>query len=353
MKVAYIIFFCLFICSFAFEPEFCWKDSYGRGVGTIPQSCSSNRDRIGLLCYTKCPSGMSRFVFDCHSVCPSGWADQGLFCRNSEYGRGAGYPWKFGDGFNSNGQFRRCENDNGAGNCEKNGLIVYPKCKSGYNNFGCCICRPSVPNCPSLNLNPGIDLSCAKKIIIGDPVTGTCSSGQDKNAGICYPACSSGYHGVGPVCWGGPPSGWVDCGMGAAKDSKTCASVIFGQITSIGCLALNIATLGSSGAATEAASSAEKAGVIAKIKEMYSSIKTVYDANKELIDTTKTVVTDALKAKTAITSMGNLIDGAQSDQTTIEDITRNAALLASVVDPTGVASVVAAYTYPKCSAYFH
>ena len=98
---------------------------------------------------------------------------------------------------------------------------------------------------------------------------------------------------MGQVCWGRPPSGWVDCGMGAAKDSKTCASVIFGQITSIGCLALNIATLGSSGAATEAASSAEKAGVIAKIKEMYSSIKTVYDANKEIIDTTKTVVTDA------------------------------------------------------------
>tara|TARA_R110002072_G_scaffold33205_19_gene100611 strand:+ start:7498 stop:7740 length:243 start_codon:yes stop_codon:yes gene_type:complete len=34
--------------------EFCWKDSYGRGVGTVPQKCKSGYDRIGLLCYKKC-----------------------------------------------------------------------------------------------------------------------------------------------------------------------------------------------------------------------------------------------------------------------------------------------------------
>lgn len=30
--------------------EFCWKDSYGRGVGKVPQKCKSGYDRIGLLC---------------------------------------------------------------------------------------------------------------------------------------------------------------------------------------------------------------------------------------------------------------------------------------------------------------
>ena len=34
--------------------EFCWKDTYGRGVGTIPGSCDSDEDKIGLLCYDKC-----------------------------------------------------------------------------------------------------------------------------------------------------------------------------------------------------------------------------------------------------------------------------------------------------------
>lgn len=32
---------------------------------------------------------------------------------------------------------KRCENDN-SGQCEKWGLIWYPKCKAGYHNFGCC-----------------------------------------------------------------------------------------------------------------------------------------------------------------------------------------------------------------------
>ena len=52
--------------------EFCWKDSYGRGVGTVPKKCVSGKDRIGLLCYDKCGKNMKRFGFDCHSVCPKG-----------------------------------------------------------------------------------------------------------------------------------------------------------------------------------------------------------------------------------------------------------------------------------------
>lgn len=109
MLKSYIILVVLFFSvSSASEATFCWKDSNGRGVGRVPSSCSSDRDKIGLLCYTKCPSGMRRSGFDCHSVCPSGWADQGLFCRLAEYGRGSGYPWKFGDGLNDQGMYKRC-----------------------------------------------------------------------------------------------------------------------------------------------------------------------------------------------------------------------------------------------------
>lgn len=331
------------------EKEFCWRDSYGRGVGTIPQSCSADRDRIGLLCYTKCPAGMHRAGFDCHSNCPDGWRDDGLFCRNAEYGRGAGYPWKFGDPFNDSGQWRRCEKDNGKGNCEKNGLILYPKCKPGFNAFGCCICRPQVPNCASYNLNAGIDLSCGKKIKIGDPVTGTCSPDQDKNVGLCYPKCSAGYHGVGPVCWGTAPDGWVECGMGAAKDVSTCAKTIINQVVSVGSLALNIATLGTSGEATAAANAG---GKLAKMKEMFSGIKKIYDANKEVFDTIKAGGQVVSKAKTAYDSMSKIAAASNDDQATAEDFARYAAELASVIDPTGVSGVVAAYTYPKCSKYF-
>ena len=86
------------------ETPFCWRDSYGRGVGVIPTTCPSGKEKIGELCYSKCPSGTFldnklarnfnppylvlsytgpyltvfffwlkgtvRFGFDCHSVCP-------------------------------------------------------------------------------------------------------------------------------------------------------------------------------------------------------------------------------------------------------------------------------------------
>lgn len=60
---------------------------------------------------------------------------------SSIYGRGEGYPWKFGDALNDGGMYSRCEADNGVGNCEKYGLIIYPKCKTGFTNSGCCLCN--------------------------------------------------------------------------------------------------------------------------------------------------------------------------------------------------------------------
>ena len=86
----------------------------------------------------------------------------------------------------------------------------------GYHNAGCCICRPNVPNCGSFGLNKGIDLSCAKRIQIGNPENAECPSDKLYDAGLCYSRCPEGYTGVGPVCWLGAPKGWVECGMGAA-----------------------------------------------------------------------------------------------------------------------------------------
>lgn len=173
---------------------------------------------------------------------------------------------------------RRCEAANGKGNCEKNGLMYYPKCKSGFYAVGCCICRPSAPNCPSVGLNPGVDLSCAKKVIIGDPVPMDCTSGFEKNAGLCYKPCGDKTTGVGPVCWGGPPTGWVECGMGAAKDSYTCGSIIFDQVSAVGNMALSIATLGSSAAISAAAQAGKTAERIAAMKKKFESLQKILEA---------------------------------------------------------------------------
>lgn len=55
--------------------------------------------------------------------------------------------------------------------------------------------------------------------------------------------------------------------MGAAISSEICAEIIVGQISSVGQIALNIATLGTSGAASSATNAAKNVGKIAKLKK--------------------------------------------------------------------------------------
>ena len=339
------------------EPQFCWKELDGRGVGTIPTGCAPGQEMIGALCYATCPPGMTRFGFDCHSICPAGTRDDGLFCRRPEYGRGTGYSWWWRDGFSNDGMISRCEADNGKGKCEMWGAIAYPTCQPGWHAVGCCICSPDPPNCAQLGLAGEFAGSCAKKIAIGSPQFGTCPGGQVRDGGLCYVPCEPGYAGVGPVCWKTPPQGWVECGMGAAKDSTTCASIVFGQVASVGQLALTVATLGSS----LAGSSAGSAGKLAQLKAQYQRLKDAYDAAKKTypaLQTAETVAEVGLSAKKAYTAVdtfvqiGGTAQHAPSDPVIAEDFARLAAQIAAVIDTSGVSSVIGSYTYPKCSKYF-
>ncbi|KAG9408400.1 hypothetical protein AC1031_021638 [Aphanomyces cochlioides] len=228
-----------------------WQIAQRRSAGKTRMAVGRARFRsramaikINWACYDKCPTNYTRQAMDCHQNCPSGFEDQGLFCRKAEYGRGTGYPWKFGDGFNLNKARKRCEKDHGAGNCEKSGEIIYPKCKYGYEAFGCCICRPAKVDCKALGMQGQNDISCSKYVKIGKPHPGKCSTSLQSQAGLCYKPCKSSYSGVGPVCWAGNPSGWVNCGFGAAQSPQRCAEVIQGQIMSVGQLAFNILTEG-------------------------------------------------------------------------------------------------------------
>src|SRR5438477_566569 len=109
---------------------------------------------------------------------------------------------------------------------------------------------------------------------------GTIPSGcgaKENQAGLCYDKCKTGFNAVGPVCWGQPPSKWVQCGMGAAKDSSTCGQIVFGQVASVGSLALTVATLGTSTAATSAEKTATSAGKLAELQKKYKELKAAYD----------------------------------------------------------------------------
>lgn len=351
LTTVFVLLFNVFLASAHAETEFCWRDSYGRGVGSVPLTCGPGQELIGLLCYSKCGLNMKRFGFDCHSVCPAGWRDDGLFCRKAEYGRGAGYPWHFGDDFSNDGMISRCEREKGRGNCEMWGAVAYPKCKPGYSPFGCCICRPPVPDCGAQNLRDGIDLSCAKKIEIGGPRSGNCAPGEVYDAGLCYPQCGNGYSGVGPVCWGKAPPGWVECGMGAAKDSKTCAEITFGQVESVleaaGSVAAAVGTAGASAGATAGAKSAASAGKLAELRKKYNRLKELYKKERKAIENIR-------KAKDASDTSSNTDDllTADAEDVSEEDIARVSAEIAALVDPTGVAGVAASYTYAVCSKKF-
>ena len=108
--------------------------------------CPPGTDHNGALCYPQCKPGYSGIGPMCWGGCPSGYPDSGAtFCsKPSSYGRGVGYPWKFGDALNNNGMLARCAKDNPQG-CEVSSAIAYPKCKAGFHAVGCCVCSPDCP----------------------------------------------------------------------------------------------------------------------------------------------------------------------------------------------------------------
>lgn len=316
--------------------DFCWKSSYGRGVGTIPTEAGDGRVTIGALSYSQCPANTTRVGFDCHSVCPSGMRDDGLFCRATEYGRGAGYPWKFGDkAFSLDGARARCAAENPQG-CEQNGAIIYPKCRTGYSAFGSNICRPNQHDCSALGLNPGIDLSCAKKVIIGDPKPLVCKPNLQGDAGLCYSACRTNYEGIGPVCWGQCPTGYVACGAGCASSAKFCAEVTANQVMSTLSLAANIASLGSSGGASAAVNSAQGAGKVAKMVNTLKTSWTAVKATKEFkaIENTAEGISFAMRM--------NKVANANNEEEMLRAM--------AGFDPTGISQVISAYGRRVCDA---
>jgi hypothetical protein len=206
------------------QEDLCWKKNYGRGVGTVPTECSTDYDKDAGLCYKKCPSGYAGVGPVCWQSCPQGWRDDGAFCAKPEaYGRGAGYPWQFGDDLNDNGMIKRCEDANGKGNCEKDGAMYYPKCKANFHKVGCCICSP---DCPAGM--PDIGVSCTKQTSTrGMGTVPNCGSGLSYDAGLCYEGCPRDYDGVGPICWSKCPSDYpFPCGAGCAVNEMACAAAV-------------------------------------------------------------------------------------------------------------------------------
>ena len=387
------------------RPAACWRDSYGRGVGKIPE-CSPDQTRDGLLCYEPCskhPKAERGQRYEnvggvCWQQCPPGFRNDAAFCRKAEYGRGVGFPWEFGDGLTDSGMFARCEKKHGKGKCEKCLAIVYPKCKTGYKPVGCNICTPKERDCAAAGLGGKFLGSCAKKTFVTWPVKGGCANPatQENDAGLCYPKCRRGYAGVGPVCWATCPDSMpVNCGASCAKDKSSCSLTLTDQVLApvmaAGNAALTVATLGTgtgaaaaakggaAGAKVAAASAARATAKAALVKGVKTALRAkVKRLAKEL---SKDLAIDAAVGGVLTSSIWAGMDAkakaeakkaiSQQVRANLEERLSDEAAIDAVVeatlkgveeqqpgsefpweslDPTGVAEIVVAYNIPLCSS---
>jgi hypothetical protein len=311
----------------AARAEFCWRDSYGRGVGTIPNACPNGQNDAGL-CYPNCNAGYTGVGPVCWQNCPSGYSDFGVGCsKPAPYGRGGGYPWHITDGFSNSGMINRCQADNGGANtCEMNGAIAYPKCRPGFHQVGCCICSP---DCPNGLIDSGA--TCTKNSYgRGVGTIPTCSSNLQYDAGLCYQPAKKGYTGVGPVAWGNcPASSPVNCGAGCAASDAECAEAIQGQVMSV----LEMVQTVVETVATAGVGTAVKAGVKTTVKNFAAKL-TKDQVRKKIKDELKEQAKSM--AESQIESLVGAATGEEFDPTSL--------------DPSGIGAIVQAYNHKVCQA---
>jgi len=103
---------------------------------------------------------------------------------------------------------------------EQGGALCYPPCSAGYYGDGP-IC---VQRCPA-DTKDDIGF-CRKDAHIfakasygrGAGVPLTCAPNQEGQNGLCYPRCNVGYTGIGPVCWQACRAGYADHGATCFKN---------------------------------------------------------------------------------------------------------------------------------------
>lgn len=254
------------------KTRFCWKESYGRGVGRVPRNCNNGREEATAgLCYDRCTPRYDRglgktipfksgFIGNSGlaciaAVCPPGYTNHGHFCKKPGPTKRREYPVNFKEavktfgswiGIGSKGDtglagaMKRCQAESRllalhTGRpptaCVKanRDTIVYSKCPAGTKQAPV-ITNLCTPICPSGWTDIGI--SCTKPRYSRHIGLMDCDRGADRDAGLCYKQCNRGFTGVGPVCWNScPASVPVNCGMACAASKDECALTVTDQVT--------------------------------------------------------------------------------------------------------------------------
>ena len=219
----------------------------------------------------------------------------------------------------------------------------------------------------------------------------SCSGNQQRDAGLCYNGCKSGYYGVGPVCWMACPAKLpVNCGASCADNTGDCAVSVVNQVTSpfitAGNIALVALTAGGAAGAEAGAGAAEAAADEGAEAASEAAAKAAEEASlkQSIMAALKTPVFSAAKELAIQSAVGGAISGAitagmnaqakaqlqaqvtaavkqqLANQITPAQVnTVVSAVMAGTpsgssfdytsLDPTGIATIVTSYDLPLCS----
>ena len=131
---------------------------------------------------------------------------------------------------------------------------------------------------------------------------------------------------------------------------------------------MNIASLGTSTAATAGTNAAKGATKLAQLTEKFNKMKKTFLESKgvakivakakEIGEKTKDIRDKVGKVKEQYDNACTVVETFEEvdqlkGEITEADIIRLSAQIAGLADPSGIAGVVAAYSHPLCSAVFH
>ena len=337
--------------------DYCYRESYGRGVGAPVNACHENEDKNGALCYPKCREGFHGVGPVCWEECPAGYTDTGLTCTRpaaTEH-----ITRKLADcpkGFHNTGvscydpkklATRPLSHSSCEPGLHRDGAYCFSDCPSGFTNMGVsCVRSPEMITKKSYGRGVGTPMYC--------------KPGTDNDAALCYPYCREGFHGVGPVCWEKCPSGRTDCGAGCASSTKACLTDTAKMITAPVSLAMNLG---------EAALSMKSSGPleVEAIKNALNEANAGYRIGQtvdlwvtDAIAHFETLTTPAVKKELEARFHGDALTWIERQYALnhlhlmltkdLNETALNGLRAVAGFDPTGVTSVIAAFAKPICTS---
>jgi hypothetical protein len=198
---------------------------------------------VALLCWGELPIASSDVV-DKDQFVESGKD----FCWRTSYGRGVGVPPSRCPG----GYPEKCGLANARQQCCES-------CPKGYTRMK----WPHKNTCKTKAKGKPVHKVVTKK------TNALCPTNKpDLSSGLCYQACDKGFKSDGAaMCWSKPPDldyGWIECGLGAARNVGTCVTQIGEAVAGALETALFIVSFGKSSAVTTQVKAAAKGGANVK-----------------------------------------------------------------------------------------